>query len=147
MEIPSAFATLWVPSLDPVGAPTIFALAIGSAAMLLTERRRPRDFKLIRAILIVIFPAMLFGFVVYSKVALGIFHLLSLSFAWQRRPFPDADDICANYVYLAFAFVISLRVWRLPSVLFRVLGTMEALLLATMIVTEFLLLCRLNGCA
>jgi hypothetical protein len=136
MEAPFTFATLWVPSLNLLGAPTIFALTIGLAAILLTEKWRQFDFKLIRAVLIVIAPPVLFGFVVHSKVAIGIFHLFSLSFAWQCRAFPNADDICPNYIYLVFALIISLRVWQLPSAPFRILGTMEALFLGSAIIIE-----------
>jgi hypothetical protein len=147
MEVPCTFATLWFPSLNLLGVPTIFASATGFATMLLTEKWRQFDFRLIRPVLIVIVPLVLFGMVVNSKVAIGAFHQPSLSFAWQSRAFPDADDICANYVYLAFALIISLRVWQLPSVPFRILGTAEALFLSSMIITEFVFLYRLNGVA
>jgi hypothetical protein len=144
MEIPILLATMWFPSLNPVGTASVSAFGVGLLGLILTERWKRIDFNLGRAVLIVIVPFLLLGCVVYSKIALGAFQELDLSFSWQNRTFPDAVDYCANYVYLAFGFVISLRAWRLPSEPFRVLGILESVLLASLIISEFATLSRVT---
>src|SRR4051812_5502998 len=108
-------STLWFPSLNPIGAPSVVAVVVCGLAVIFTERSKRHDFRLVRSTVTAIIPLILFGIVMGSEISLASFNISLFPVHWMRvRSFPDADDFCASYVYLAFAFVISWRVWQLP---------------------------------
>lgn len=143
MTLGVAIATLWFPSLNPFGIPSFLALGVSISGLFLTENWKRLHSDLAKATLTVIVPPVLFGFVVGSKVPIAAFRELALYFPWQSfRNFPNADDYLANYVYLAFGLLISLRAFRLPNIPFRFLGALEVVFLLLIIIVEFVALHR-----
>jgi hypothetical protein len=129
-------ATLWWPSLDPIGPASIFAVAIVCIAWVLAEI--PALFRFRAPILIV--SLVLFGsFLVVSAADLSAFEPLHLPIKYRR--FPDLSDYLANYLFLAVGVIFGFKLRRLGDISRRV-GRTVVIVFGTFILAEIFGLLR-----
>ncbi len=129
--IPSTMlGTLYSPSTNPIGEPSIVAFALCIVAIVLTEASSGTMAKW-RQLGTILIPTLLFLALIHGDALVG-----ELRFTWQYRSFPSADDYMANYIYLACGFVVSVRGLKLENKLFRLAASIELLMFAWLILTE-----------
>lgn len=104
-------ATFWLPSLNPIGPPSLLAALLVVVATLLSSRRlRPRDWE---------------RFLGPAQAVVMIASVLAI--IWPAR-FRDADDLVAVVVLVAFGFGLGLAGYRSSRVLLRVSGVISTTL-------------------
>ncbi|MHC4476766.1 MAG: hypothetical protein ACYTEL_14045 [Planctomycetota bacterium] len=120
-------ATLYWPSLNPVGPPSIFAVLVvlvlwGGTSEFFGPRLAVRKVLIAGApLLLLILLALTEGSVVFYDWHYG-------------RSFPDAADYTAGIIYLAFGFGIALQNLRFSSVVQRFAGGFSVLVYSWLIV-------------
>jgi hypothetical protein len=113
----SMLATSWEPSLNPVGAASLFALGAATLAWVLVDWPALARFK----------PAVIFAsllvFVAFLVLsAANIVALEPLHLSIKRRRFPDFDDYLANCILLAVGLLFSFKLIRRPISWVRDIG-------------------------
>ncbi len=128
-------ATVWWPSLNPVGLWSATALCIAGSVWLLVEvgfRRSKRS----REWLTVVAPLALLAFVFHSKVRVDA-SSLGFGYGWAYRRFPDAQDYFADYIFIAVALVLAGKAARLSSLDLRLVGMADLALALSFLCLEF----------
>jgi len=126
-------ATFWEPSLNPLGAASLFALGAGGLAWFLIEWPVLARFRVA-----IIFLAMVVfaAFLVLSAANIVAFEPLHLRVKYRR--FPDFDDYLANYVVLAVGLVFSFKLIRRPIGWVRDLGLVLTVVWCGVVLAELL---------
>ena len=123
-------ATLWSPSLDPIGPASIFAVATVSVAWGLVEIPALSRF---RAPILIASLILFGGFLVVSAANLFAFEPLHLGI--NHRCFPNFDDYLANYLFLAVGVIFGYKLRRL-GVVSRAVGTTVIMVFGAFILAE-----------
>ena len=124
-------ATLWFPSLNPVGSSSLVSVAVGAAAWFTVERGFFRGERA-RAWLTIVMPLLLLGLAFW-------FHSLFSRY----RSFPDAQDFFACYICIAVAVALAWKAARVPFGDLRVFGICDLLFAVTFLGFESVLAYRM----
>jgi hypothetical protein len=110
-------ATSWEPSLNPVGAASLFAFGAASLTWFLVDWSALARFRIA-----IIFASLLVfvAFLVVSAANIAAFEPLHL--AIKHRRFPDFDDYLANWILLTVGLVFNFKLIRRPISWVRDIG-------------------------
>lgn len=101
-------ATMWLPSLDPVGPASAFAVIAAAVCWILVESPALRRFQTPA----IVDAAILFiGCMLGSAAPTPVLSPLD-AFYMRYRRFPNLDDYLGNWVVMAVGLVLSLKLRR-----------------------------------
>jgi hypothetical protein len=102
-------ATLWWPSLNPIGSASVFALVAALVSWSLSEwsvlRRHQTAVVIVSAVLFITF-LLVSAAPVIALIPFDVFNL-------KYRRFPNLDDYLGNYIVMAVGLLLALKLRRM----------------------------------